>query len=179
MAITREKKKQMVAAYVDALSRSKAVFLTDYRGLSVSGLQELRAKVREVGGGHLVVKNTLVALALKEAHLPVPEEMLQGPVALSFVYEEIPSLAKVLRDFAKDTEIMEVKGGILDGELLSQSQVESLADMPPREVVMAQLLGLIQQPGNQVASIVNAVGSKLAATLKAYADQLQSSEAAA
>jgi large subunit ribosomal protein L10 len=72
-----------------------------------------------------------------------------------------------------------VKGGILDGELLSQSQVESLADMPPREVVMAQLLGLIQQPGNQAAFIVNAVGSKLAATLKAYADQLQSSEAAA
>ncbi len=179
MAITREKKKQMVAAYVDALSGSKAVFLTDYRGLSVSGLQDLRAKVREVGGGHLVVKNTLVARALKEAHLPVPEEMLQGPVALSFAYEEIPSLAKVLRDFAKDTEIMEVKGGILDGELLSQSQVESLADMPPREVVMAQLLGLIQQPGNQAASIVNAVGSKLAATLKAYADQLQSAEAAA
>jgi len=179
LAVTREKKEQMVAAYADALSGSKAVFLTDYRGLSVAGLQELRAKIREVGGRHLVVKNTLVARALKEAGLLIPEKMLQGPVALSFAYGEVSSLAKVLKDFAKDTEIMKVKGGILDGDILSQYQVESLADMPPREVVMAQLLGLIQQPGNQVAGVVNAAGSKLAATLKAYADQLQSTEAAA
>ena len=179
MAITREKKEHMVSDYVAQLSRSQAVFLTDYRGLTVANLQALRAKIREAHGGHTVVKNTLAALALQQAGLPVPTELLNGPVAMSFAYTEPPALARLLTDFAKETKILQVKGGIVEGRILDAAQVAALADMPPREVILAQLLGLIRQPGNQVAGVINAAGSKLAATVKAYAEKLQSAEAAA
>lgn len=179
MAVSREKKEQLVADYVDKLSRSNAVFLTDYRGLTVSEMESLRAKIREAGGGFSIVKNTLAARALEAASLPVPEDMLKGPTAIGLVYEEAPAVAKVLTDFAKDTEILQVKGGIMEGNVLSPKQISSLASMPPREVILAQLLGLIQQPGNGVAGVINAAGNKLAATVKAYADRLENEGAAA
>jgi large subunit ribosomal protein L10 len=179
LAVSREKKEQLVADYVDKLSRSNAVFLTDYRGLTVSEMETLRAKIREAGGGYSIVKNTLAARALEAANLPVPEDMLKGPMAIGFVYEDIPAVAKVLTDFAKDTEILQVKGGIMEGNVLSPKQISSLASLPPREVVLAQLLGLIQQPGNRVAGVINAAGNKLAATVKAYADKLENEGATA
>lgn len=173
MAITREKKEQLIAGYVDELSRSKAVFLTDYRGLTVSEMEKLRAKVREAGGGYSIVKNTLAARALQAAGMPVPEDMLRGPTAIGFAYDEAPSVAKVLTDFAKETDILQVKGGLIEGKVLTLQEVASVADLPPRDVIFAQLLGLIQQPGNRVAGVINAAGSKLAATVKAYADKLE------
>jgi large subunit ribosomal protein L10 len=179
LAISREKKEQLVADYADELSRSNAIILTDYRGLTVSDLQALRGKVREAGGTYSIVKNTLAARALEVANLPVPEDMLTGPTAISFAHEEVPAVAKVLAEFAKDSEILEIKGGLMEGNLLSSEQISSLAEMPPREVILAQLLGLIQQPGNGLAGVVNAAGNKLAATIKAYTDQLENAEAAA
>jgi large subunit ribosomal protein L10 len=179
LAISREKKEQLVADYVDKLSRSKAIFLTDYRGLTVLELEALRAKVRDAGGGYRIVKNNLAIRALQNADFPVPEEMLSGPTAIGFAYEEAPALAKALNDFAKDTEILEIKGGVMEGIVLDSQNVKALASMPPREVVLAQLLGLIRQPGNRVAGVVNAAGGKLAATVKAYAEKLESASAAA
>lgn len=179
MAVSREKKEQLVADCVDKLSRSNAIFLTDYRGLTVSQLESLRVRVREAGGGYSIIKNTLAARALKAASLPLPEDILNGPTALGFAYEEVPAVAKVLDDFARETDILRIKGGVMEGRVLSPAQVKSLASMPPREVILAQLLGLIQQPGNSVAGIVNAAGSKLAATIKAYAEKLENAGAAA
>lgn len=179
MAISRKKKEELVAQYADSFARSQGVFFTDYRGLTVSQLEMLRAKIREADGGYAVVKNTLAARALKDAGLPIPEEMLVGPLAVSYAYGEVSPLAKVLVDVAKETDILQVKGGILDGEFLDAAAVKAVADLPPREVVFAQLLGLLQQPGSGVAAVVNAAGSKLAATVKAYADKLETSEAAA
>lgn len=174
MAITRAKKNEMVAQYVAHLSRSQAVFFTDYRGLTVANLQALRAKVREADGAHMVVKNTLAALALKQAGMPVPEQLLAGPVAASFAFSDAPRMAKLLTEYAKETKILQVKGGIVEGRILDAAQVAALADLPPREVVLAQLLGLIRQPGSRVAGVINAAGNKLAATIKAYAEKLQS-----
>ena len=179
MAVSRAQKEQMVADYADKLSRSNAIFLTDYRGLTVSQMESLRGKIREAGGAHNIVKNTLAARALEAANLPVLEDMLNGPTAISYAFEEVPALAKALEDFAKETEILEIKGGLMDGNVLGPEQVSSLASMPPREVLFAQLLGLIQQPGNGVAGVINAAGNKLAATLKAYAEKMENAEAAA
>lgn len=179
MAISREKKEQLVADYVDKFSRSKAIFITDYRGLTVSELESLRAKIRDAGGGYSIVKNNLAIRALQSADLPVPEQMLSGPTAIGFAYEEAPALAKALSDFADDTEILEIKGGVMEGKVLDLKNIKALASMPPREVVLAQLLGLIQQPGNRVAGVVNATGGKLAATVKAYAEKLESAGATA
>ena len=179
MAITREKKEEMIAGYVDMLSRSRAIFMTDYRGLTVTSMESLRTKVREAGGGVTIVKNTLAIRALQAANLPVPQDLFTGPTALSFAFDDVPAVAKVLDNFAKDTKILQIKGGLMEGRVLSASQVNSLASMPPREVVLSQLLGLIQQPGNRVAGVVNAAGTKLAATIKAYAEKLESAGAAA
>jgi large subunit ribosomal protein L10 len=179
LAVSRKKKEEMVADYVEYLSRSKAIFLTDYRGLSVSEMESLRARIREADGGYSIVKNTLAARALEATNLPVPDAMLVGPTAVSFAFGDVPALAKVLEDFAKETDILKVKGGVMEGKLLSPEQVSSLASMPPREVILAQLLGLIRQPGNGVAGIINAAGTKLAATLKAYADKQESAGAVA
>jgi large subunit ribosomal protein L10 len=172
-------KEDLIAKYVDDISRSKAIILTDYRGLSVSGLESLRAKLREAGAGYSIVKNTLAIRALQAANLPVPEDMLKGPTAISFAYDEVPTIAKVLDDFARDTKLLQIKGGVMEGTVLSPQQVVSLATMPPREVILAQLLGLIRQPGNRVAGVINAAGSKLAATVKAYAEKLESAGSAA
>jgi large subunit ribosomal protein L10 len=179
LAISREKKEQIVAGYVDQLSRSNAIFLTDYRGLTVKDLESLRAKVRDAGGGYSIIKNTLAVRAMEAASLPVPEDMLAGPTAIGFAYEEVPAIAKVLDDFAKGTDVLQIKGGVMEGKVLSPEQIKSLASMPPREVVLAQLLGLIQQPGNRMAGVVNAAGGKLAATIKAYAEKLENAGAAA
>jgi len=179
LAITREKKEKLIADYVDKLTRSKAVFLTDYRGLTVSDMETLRAKIREAGGGYSIVKNTLAARALQAAGLPVPEAMLQGPTAISFAYNEAPVVAKVLEDFAKETKILQIKGGVVERKALSPQEVTALANLPPREVILAQLLGLLQQPGNRMAGIINAAGSKLAATVKAYAEKLERAGATA
>jgi large subunit ribosomal protein L10 len=178
LAISREKKEQLVASYVDKLSRSNAIFFTDYRGLTVAEMQALRSQIREAEGGYGIVKNTLAVRALQAASLPVPEDMLRGPTAIGFAFGEAPSLAKVLEDFAKDTRILTIKGGLMEGSLLSPEQVNSLATLPPREVIFAQLLGVIQQPGNRVAGVVNATGSKLAATIKAYTEKLEDAGAA-
>lgn len=179
MAISREKKEQLVADYAHKLSRSNAIFLTDYRGLTVSQMEDLRAKIREAGGGYSIVKNTLAMRALEAAGMPVPEDRLTGPTALGFAFGEVPAVAKALDDFAKDTHILQIKGGLMEGNWLTSDQVNALVSMPPREVILAQLLGLIQQPGNQVAGIVSAAGNKLAATIKAYTEKLESAEATA
>lgn len=178
LAITREKKEEIVTRYVEALSRSKAVFLTDYRGLSVANIQALRAKLREAQGGYMVVKNTLVQIALEKAGWPVPEELLTGPIAISLAYGDVAAVAKLLMEYARETKILQVKGGIVEGKVLDAAQVGTVADLPPREVLVAQLLGLIQQPGARLAGVLNATGSKLAATIKAYVDKLESAPGA-
>ncbi|PWH13834.1 MAG: 50S ribosomal protein L10 [Ardenticatenia bacterium] len=179
MAITREKKEAIVARYVAELSRSKAIFLTDYRGLTVANIQALRAKLREAQGGYMVVKNTLAQIALEKMGWPVPEELLTGPIAIGFAYGDIAAVAKLLMEYARETKVLQVKGGVVEGRVLDAAQVGAVADLPPREILMAQLLGLIQQPAARLAGVLNAAGSKLAATIQAYADKLESTPAAA
>jgi len=178
LAITREKKEEIVARYVEALSRSKAVFLTDYRGLTVADIQALRARLREAQGGYMVVKNTLAQIALEKVGWPVPGELLTGPIAISLAYGDVAAVAKLLTEYARETKVLQVRGGIVEGKVLDAAQVGAVADLPPREVLMAQLLGLIRQPGARLAGVLNATGSKLAATIKAYVDKLENAPGA-
>ncbi|MDW8072393.1 MAG: 50S ribosomal protein L10, partial [Anaerolineae bacterium] len=127
MAITREKKEQIVARYVQELSRSKAIFLTDYRGLNVASIQALRAKLREAQGGYMVVKNTLAQIALKQVGWRVPEELLTGPIAIGFAYGDVAAVAKLLTEYARETKALQVKGGIVEGTILDAAQVGAVA----------------------------------------------------
>lgn len=170
MAITKEKKQEMVAGYIDKMSKSQAVILADYRGLTVADLTDLRRQMRDTGAVFQVVKNTLFRRALVETGLPVPEEMLDGPVAAGYCLEEVPPTAKVLVDFAASNEL-EIKGAILAASLLDPDAVKNLAALPPREILLAQLLGVVQGPMSSLVSTIQAPMRELVQVLQARADK--------
>ena len=177
MAISKEKKQELVKSYTEEFSRSQAAILTNYRGVSVTEINKLRNKMREAGSGCHVVKNRLVKLALREVGLPVPEEFLQGPTAIGFCYEDVVAPAKVLTEYAKESKVLAIKGGFLGQRVLDGQAVSSLADLPSRDVLLAQLLSGVQSP---IAGLVNALSDTLrglVTVLKARADQLEAGNA--
>jgi large subunit ribosomal protein L10 len=173
LAISREKKQELVTSYVESFTRSRAAILTDYRGLSVASLQELRAKLRPVEGKYVVVKNSLVKRALQQLDLPVPQEMLDGPTAISFCQGEIPAVAKTLQDFARDSKVLQIKGGLVEGHIITADEVSTLASMPPREVVLAQMLGSVQAPAGRIVGAVTGVMRNVLYLLQAYVEKLE------
>jgi large subunit ribosomal protein L10 len=177
LAISKEKKQQMVADYVDKLSQSEAAILTDYRGLTVADLTDLRSRLREENGVFQIVKNTLFKLALEQAGLSAPAEQFQGTVAVSYCLGEVPPVAKTLMDFAKESEILQVRGAILGTAFLDPDGVKELADLPPREFLLAQLLGAVQGPMSSMVSTITAPMRELVQVLQARSEQGQ--EAAA
>jgi large subunit ribosomal protein L10 len=177
LAISKEKKQELVKSYTEELSRSQAVILTDYRGLPVTELNQLRNKMREAESGYHVVKNRLAKLALKEAGLPVLEELLQGPTAIGFCYEDVVAPAKVLTDYAKESKVLTIKGGILGERVIDVQAISALADLPPRDVLLAQLLSNIQSPMTGLVNVLNGTLRGLVNVLKAHADQLEAGNA--
>lgn len=177
MAISKEKKRQMVADYVDKMSASRAVIFTDYQGLTVAALTQLRGNLREDSGGFQIIKNTLFKLALEEAGLQIPDEQLEGPIAVGYCFEEIPPVAKTLTDFAKETHLLKIRGAMLGGSFLDTKGVEGLADLPPREVLRAQLVSALQGPMTSLVGTLTAPMRELVQVLQARSEQGQ--EAAA
>jgi large subunit ribosomal protein L10 len=173
LAISKEKKERMVADYVDRVSHSQALILADYRGLTVAGISELRSRLREVDGTFQVVKNTLFELALQEAGIPIPEEAFQGPIAIGYCQKEVPPVAKMLVSYAKETEFLQIRGAILGGGFVNAARVQALADLPPREVLLAQLLGAVQGPMSALVSTITAPLRELAQVLRARSEQGQ------
>jgi large subunit ribosomal protein L10 len=173
LAISKEKKQELVKSYAEKFSRSQAAILTNYSGLSVIELNRLRNKMREAGSGYHVVKNRLVKLALREAGLPVPEELLQGPTAIGFCYEDMIAPAKVLNEYAKESRILTIKGGILGERVIDVQVVSSLADLPPRDILLAQLLSGMQSPIAGLVNVLSGTLRGLVTVLKARADQLE------
>ena len=171
MAISREKKTGMVADYVDKISNSQALILADYRGLTVAHMTDLRQRLREAGGVFQVVKNTLLKRAFDEVDLPFPEDAMDGPVAVGYCLQEVPPVAKVLVDFAKETNVLKVKGAVLGSTFLTPSGVQELADLPPREILLAQLLGSVQGPMSSLVSTINAPMRELVQVLQARSEQ--------
>ena len=177
MAISRAKKEKMVADYVDKMSQSRALILTDYRGLSVAAISELRRQLREVDGTFQVVKNTLFMLALEQSGLPIPDEHMEGPLAVAYCLGDTPPTAKALMGFAKEYDVLEVRGAIMGGNLLDAEAVKSLADLPPREFLLAQLVGAVQGPMSSLVSTLQAPMRELAQVLHARSEQGQDAAA--
>jgi large subunit ribosomal protein L10 len=177
LAITKEKKRQMVADYVDRMSSSQAMIFTDYRGLTVARATDLRGRLREVDGKLQIVKNTLFKRALEQAGIPIPTEQLEGPIAVGYCLKEVPPVAKALMDFAKETEILEIRGAILGTSFLDSAGVKALADLPPREVLLAYLVGAVQGPMSSLASTVTAPLRELVQVLQARSEQEQAAAA--
>jgi large subunit ribosomal protein L10 len=179
LAVTKQHKGEMVEQYVGWLKQSQAIILVDYRGVLTKDVYRLRTKVREAKGEFHVTKNTLVARALKEAGLPVPEEMLEGPTAMGFAFDNPPAVAKVMLDFAEESKIMTVKGAVLGNRVIDKVGVKALSELPPRPVVMGQVLGTIQAPASKVAGVLNSAVAQIVRVIQARVDQLKAAEGAA
>ncbi|MCG0276893.1 MAG: 50S ribosomal protein L10 [Thermosediminibacteraceae bacterium] len=135
----------MVAELKDKFSRARAAILTDYKGLNVAEMTELRSKLREQSIEYKVVKNTLTRLALKDLNYNL-DEYLEGPTAVAFGYDDPVTPAKILMDFAKEHKNLEIKGGIVEGRVFDKATVEQLAKLPRKEELIAKAVGSIQSP---------------------------------
>jgi large subunit ribosomal protein L10 len=172
LPVTKERKEELVAQLAEDLKKTQALIITDYRGLPVAELQKLRNQLRGMKTGLHVAKNTLIELALARAGMPVPDDLLAGPTALLFCYNDIAGSAKSLNDFLKDKEL-KVKGAILGGSILRGAEAEALASLPTRDQLFGKLLGTINAPGAQVAGVVASGIRQVLNVLKARAEQLE------
>ncbi len=179
MAITRKKKEALVAQYIEEMQQTNALFLTNYQGLTVNEMTSLRHKLREADGDYTIVKNTLAKIALEKVGLSGIDSLFEGPVGIGFCHGDPPPVAKVLVDFAKETKVLEIKGGLMDNAVLDESAVKNLADLPPMDVLRAQLLGVISAPATQLASVVASGVRQVINVVNAYAESGEGETAAA
>jgi large subunit ribosomal protein L10 len=166
-------KEAAVAELVESFRESNGAVLTDYRGLTVKQLQELR---RSLGGSanYAVAKNTLTKIAAKEAGVELDEDLLVGPTAIAFITGDVVDAAKGLRDFAKANSPLIIKGGFLDGKILEPGEIQKLADLESREVLLAKLAGGMKASLSNAASLFNAPLSQTARLLAALQAKVES-----
>ena len=154
------------------VANASALLVTDYRGLKVSEITMLRRKLREVGSEYKVVKNTLLTLAAGDAATQEFQNLLEGPTAVAFVRGDDPiSTAKAIVDFVKDHKAMAIKGGLVEGRVYQADQITALSKVPPKDVLISQLLGSIQAPISGLVGTLQGVMSGFVYTLQAVVDQ--------
>ena len=173
MGEPKAEKVAIVAEVREKFQSSEAVVLTEYRGLNVTDMAALRNAMRDAGGEYKVYKNSLVRFAAKELDLNI-EELLVGPTAIAFTGTrpdgrdaDAVTVAKALADFSKDNENLVIKGGMLDGKLLTTDEIISLSKIAPREELLAKLAGGMAAPMQQMAGLIKAVPQKFAYALSA------------
>jgi large subunit ribosomal protein L10 len=148
-----------------------AAILTEYRGLKVKDLATLRRSLRPSGGEYKIYKNTLVRLAARQSGLDDIEDMLTGPTGITFVNGDAAAVAKVLRDYSRTNPLLVIKGGVLGEKVISARETGALADLPSREVLLAQVAGAIAAPLQQFAGLLQALPRNLAYGLAALRDK--------
>jgi len=170
LAITKERKNELVTQYSEWVNRSKALVLTRYVGLTMKEIDTLRAKVRENGGEFHIIKNTLAKLAFEQAGLPVQQEQLEGSTAVIFAFSDAPATVKAVTEFVKTSEFLKIKGGYLEKQSLTADGVKALADLPPLPVLRAQLLGTLLAPAGKLVRTLAEPGRMVAAVIRAHAE---------
>ena len=174
----RKDKEQVVADLAERLRGSETLILADYRGLSVTELDDVRTKLLEHGARFSVVKNTLTRRAASEAGLETLNALLDGPTAIAFVGDgDMVAVAKTLNETAKRTRVLEIKGGILQGMPLEAGQVVELASLPPTDVLQGQVLGAIVGPLTAIVGLFAAPLQDFVGLLDARVDQLGGADA--
>jgi large subunit ribosomal protein L10 len=164
-------KVELVGQIRENLDAADAVWVVDYRGLTVKQAEDLRAKIREQGATFKVYKNSFAERAFADLELPSLGTILEGPSAFVFVSGDPVASAKTLKGFAKENENLEVKGGILNGEVVTAEQVKAIADLPSRDELIAKLIGSIRSPLAGIVQVLNGPASKLVRTLDAIAEK--------
>lgn len=161
-----------VSDLADRLGRSQLTIVTDYRGLTVADMQNLRGQLRSHGAEMKVAKNTLATIAAREVGQAALEPALVGPTALVFVYDNIAGAAKTVSDFARTSRILTVRAGLISNRLIRAEDVTALATLPPRSQLQAELLGAMVGPLSGVVGIFNSVAQSLVSIIDQKAQQL-------
>jgi len=179
LAVSKERKQEVLATYDEWLKKSQSVILVEYTGAKMKDLDGIRAKVRESGGEFHVLKNTLARRAFAANGMDFPKEFLLKSTAVSFAFSDPASTAKALTDAMKGKDFIKVKGGFMTGQVLNAAQVKALSDMPPLPVVRAQLLGVLQAPAGKLVRTIAEPARGLAAVIKAFSEKANTANAAA
>lgn len=174
--MNRNEKRQVVSDFSKKMEGFQSAVLTHYRGLNVEQISTLRRRLREEKISYHVVKNTLIKQAAKGTDLEKLADYLKGPTAIAISYGDPVSLAKVLSEFVKAQPKLELKVGLIQGRVVPPDEIKALAGMPPREVLLAQILGGIQAPGQEVAGILLGSIQQVVRVIQARVDQLAESE---
>ena len=178
MAITRQKKEEILAELIKKFQDSKSVAFGQYAGMSVSDLAEMRGQMREVGVEFKVAKKTLMRLAAKEMGLELPDEIMEGTIGVAFSYDDVVSGPKALKTTSKTHEVVKLMGGIMDGKVLSFEEIQELASLASREELLAQFVGMISAPLQNFYGGLSSPMSSFARTLSEYGKQLPDEGAA-
>ncbi|MBD3269926.1 50S ribosomal protein L10 [Candidatus Peregrinibacteria bacterium] len=169
MAITRDKKVEVLKDLEDKFSRAQAVYFAKYNGLSVKEAGDLRAKLREAGIDYVVAKKTLMKLAAKNQNLPeLSDEVLEGPISAVFGYDDVVAPSKIIKNFDAKGEKVSLTGGILERELIDKAQALQLASLPSKLELIAKLVGTMKAPISGFHGALHGVMSKFVRTLDAY-----------
>jgi len=168
-----EAKRAEINALAECVKSSQAIFIVEYRGLRVSQSTAVRRTIKDSGGEMRVAKNTLMRIALKEAGEVLAENIDTGPNAYVFAYDDAAATARALRDFSRirGNEAMVIKGGILGGRVLNKDQVNAIADLPPREVLLAMLLGVLNGPIRSFVTVLSGPARGLVTALSQIKEQ--------
>ncbi|ASJ56761.1 50S ribosomal protein L10 [Brevibacillus sp. HB1.2] len=158
--VIREEKVQAINEIAAKLRESQTTVVADYRGLTVAQVTELRKQLREAGVEFQVLKNSLTRLATEKESLTELDQYLTGPNALAFSKDDIIAPAKVIAEFAKKNDKLEIKGGVIEGKVVDAEQIKALASLPNREGLLSMLLSVLQAPMRNVALAVKAVAEQ-------------------
>jgi large subunit ribosomal protein L10 len=176
----KSEKENVVAELTEKLRASDTLIVADYRGLTMPQIDALRTRLVESGARFSVVKNTLTRRAAEAAGADALLALLEGPTAIAFVEAEgdAVAVAKALADSARDTRVLEIRGGVMQGRVISGADVEALAKLPPLDVLRGQVIGAILAPLNAIAGLINAPLQNLYGLIDARIEQLQADEPA-
>lgn len=172
----RDEKEQLVQVLHDELEKSQAVFVTDYMGLTVERITKLRREIKGVGGSYKVVKNTLLRRATEGTPAKGIEQFLVGPTAIAIAKTDAVAVAKALVNFAKDNEKFEIQAGMLGNRTITAADIQELSKMPPREVLLARMLGSLNAPVSNFVGVLSAIISQLVYVLKAIENKKSQGE---
>jgi large subunit ribosomal protein L10 len=176
MALDRQTKERLVADYSEGFAATSNAFIVGFRGISVPEADDLRSKVRESGARYQVVKNRLALIAVKDTPMECLAEHFEGPTAVAFSEDDVVGLAKVLTDFAKESEndVLEFRAGLLDGSPVAAEDIREIASLPGREELVAKLLFLLQSPIVRLARGLGAITQQFVSVLEQVRQQKES-----
>ncbi len=174
--LTRAQKEEQIAEFKGKFARANSIYIADYRGLDVPSVNELRSKIHFEGGGdyeYRVLKNSVLRRAAEGSDAAGVSEHFSGPTVLALSYGDPIGLAKILTDFAKAHEVFELKGGILDGKVVTPAEIGTIATLPTLDELRGKLVGLILAPAAKIARLMNAPAGQLARVVEARHKSLE------